>query len=123
MFCKRQNTTELIQLLLWSRSDKSYFPFQILTASHCVRGKSSLNVVAGAHDKSQRESTQQKISSKRIIMHPSYTGSNLNYDVALVELSEPLKMNDRVVRACLPQSGVYPQVGKNCYVAGEILNF
>uniref|UniRef100_A0A7M5V4T2 Peptidase S1 domain-containing protein n=2 Tax=Clytia hemisphaerica TaxID=252671 RepID=A0A7M5V4T2_9CNID len=51
-------------------------------------------------------------------MHPSYTGRNLNYDVALVELSKPLRMNDRVVRACLPQQGVYPQIGKNCYVAG-----
>ena len=78
-------------------------------------------VVAGAHDKTRRESTQQRIQSAQIIMHPSYgKGGYFNADVALIRLSSPLRLNDRVVKACMPQQGVYPKVGKNCYIAGKI---
>ena len=97
-----------------------------MTASHCVERRKnshgSIQVVAGAHNKDARESSQQKIMSKRIIMHPNYKqGGGLNADIALIQLSSPLRLNDRVVKACMPQSGVYPSVGKNCYIAGKIV--
>ena len=95
-----------------------------MTASHCVEGNKNnpgyFRVVAGAHDRTRRESTQQKAVGKRVIMHPNYgKGGALNADVALIELKTPLRLNDRVVKACMPQQGVYPRVGKNCYIAGE----
>uniref|UniRef100_A0A7M5X1N2 Peptidase S1 domain-containing protein n=4 Tax=Clytia hemisphaerica TaxID=252671 RepID=A0A7M5X1N2_9CNID len=98
-------------------------PNWILTASHCVeRNKNNpgyFHVVAGAHDKSRQESSKQKAVGKRVIMHPNYgQGGALNADVALIELRTPLRLNDRVVKACMPQQGVYPKVGKNCYIAG-----
>ena len=82
----------------------------------------SVRVVVGAHNKNVGESTQQKLTARRIIMHPNYKqGGALNADVALIELSSPVRFNDRVVRSCMPQQGVYPATGKNCYIAGEFL--
>ena len=55
-------------------------------------------------------------------MHPNYgKGGGLNADIALIELKTPLKLNDRVVRACMPKEGVYPKKGTNCYIAGEFM--
>jgi len=82
----------------------------------------SLSVVVGAHNKDARdESSQQRLNVKRIIMHQNYKkGSGLNADIALLELKTPLKLNERVVKACMPRQGVYPATGKNCYIAGEL---
>ena len=78
-------------------------------------------VVAGAQNKDKRESSQQRIQAIRIIKHPQYKkGGDLNNDVALIELASPLRLNDRVVKACMPSEGVYPTAGKNCYLAGKI---
>ena len=81
----------------------------------------SISVVVGAHNKDKRdESTQQWLYVKRIIMHPNYRkGGGLNADIALMELSKPLKFNERVVKSCMPKQGIYPATGKNCYIAGE----
>ena len=78
-------------------------------------------VVAGAQNKDETESSQQRIQAQRIIKHPQYKqGGGLNNDVALIELSSPLQLNDRVVKSCMPSVGVYPEAGKNCYLAGKI---
>jgi len=79
-----------------------------------------VRVVVGAHNKDESESTQQKLTVKRIIMHPNYKqGGALNADVALLELRDPVRFNDRVVKSCMPKQGVYPATGKSCYIAGE----
>ena len=81
----------------------------------------SLRIVAGAHNIKEKENTQQKRYAKRIIVHPEFgKGKGLNADIALIELKDPLMLNDHVVRACVPQQGVYPKVGTECYIAGKI---
>jgi len=56
-------------------------------------------------------------------MHPDYNkGGALNADIAMIELSQAARMNDRVSVPCLPKKGVYPRVGTNCYVAGISIN-
>ena len=57
--------------------------------------------------------------SKRIIVHPAYDKRLIKSDIALVELSAPLRLNNRVVRPCMPQQDVYPSAGENCYIAGK----
>ena len=53
-------------------------------------------------------------------MHPSYgKGGALRSDVAMIELETPAKLTGRVKLPCLPKKGVYPAVGKNCYIAGN----
>lgn len=99
-------------------------PNWILTASHCIERRlnnpGSVFVVAGAHNKVDKsEQSQQKIQARRILKHPQYKQrGGLSDDVALIELSSPLRLNDRVVKACMPTEGVYPRAGKNCYLAG-----
>jgi len=99
-------------------------PNWVLTASHCVSRNQNnpgyFRMVAGAHNKNVGEGTQQKVGAKRVIMHPNYNSRTLFADVALIELSTPFRLNDRVVKACMPQQGVYPPAGgrSKCFIAG-----
>ena len=69
-----------------------------------------------------KKSLPSFLPAKRIIVHPNYERCDkLSADIALIQLERPLKLNDRVVKACMPQQGVYPRVGKNCYIAGKII--
>ena len=98
-----------------------------MSAGHCInkfrRNPGLVNVIAGAHNKTVNEPTQQKIKGKRVIKHPGYGKGDgpLNADIALLELESPLMLNDRVVRACMPQQGVYPKVGTECFVTGTFI--
>ncbi|XP_057308462.1 chymotrypsin-like elastase family member 2A [Hydractinia symbiolongicarpus] len=96
-------------------------PTWVLTASHCVESISSYDdwsIKLGAHDHRVSEPTVQRMKIKRIIMHPKYSRSTLKADMAMVELSSPARLNDRVALACLPKKDQYPSLGKKCYLAG-----
>lgn len=72
----------------------------ILTAAHCVYGEdpSWRTVVAGIHDRTSDAVNPylQRRSVKRIIVHPNYNNSTLDYDIALLELTTPLTINSQV---------------------------
>jgi secreted trypsin-like serine protease len=72
----------------------------ILTAAHCVYGESPSwrTVVAGIHDRTSDAANPylQRRSVTRIIVHPNYNNSTLDYDIALLELSTPLTLNSQV---------------------------
>ncbi|XP_061100017.1 serine protease 56 [Conger conger] len=53
----------------------------------------------------------------RIITHPKFNPKTFNNDIALVELTSPVVLSDRVSPVCLP-SGQEPPVGTPCLVAG-----
>ncbi|XP_066920740.1 chymotrypsinogen 2-like [Clytia hemisphaerica] len=95
-------------------------PNWVLTASHCTEGQSPdrITVNLGVHNRNNDEASKQRIQVKRIIMHPRYSRYNLNADIALLELKTPAQLNSRVRLACVPQVGVYPPIGKQCYLAG-----
>ena len=42
----------------------------------------------------------------------------MNNDIALLELSRPAMLNDRVQPVCLPQPNKEPQAGSTCYITG-----
>ena len=56
----------------------------VLTAAHCV-GR-NMQIVAGLHDQKDRTGTET-FTPKRVIPHPQYNRSTLDYDYALIELS------------------------------------
>lgn len=59
----------------------------VLTAAHCMEGESAVKVVIGLHD--QREpGNAEAIQSKRIIVHPKYNSSKVDYDYALIQLQK-----------------------------------
>jgi trypsin len=60
-------------------------PGWVLTAAHCARAVSRFDVILGAH--SLRDlSKADRHKTKRVIVHPKYNASNIDYDFALVEL-------------------------------------
>ncbi|XP_055375774.1 lectizyme-like [Condylostylus longicornis] len=67
----------------------------ILTAAHCL--KSNLYVAVGLHDR--RDTTNsQIIKVKNYIGHDNYKGGSSPYDIGVLHLSEPIKLNDNTIK-------------------------
>ena len=109
-------------------SSKNEFHFNILLCRFFT-DESTIEVLAGAHDVSKNEDTQQRFRIKKLIVHPDYTGNNrtdkngkplpreLN-DIALLELSEEIVENEFVKIARLPDKNVNKEDGKSAKIAG-----
>jgi secreted trypsin-like serine protease len=89
----------------------------ILTAGHCVFGASasSVSIVAGDHTLNDSTGREQKRRVSKIVMHPNYRSSDLNYDVALLKLSRPLTFNQYVAPVTL---AAVPATGRAVQVVG-----
>lgn len=73
----------------------------------------------GLHDQSKRSASGvQKRSLKRVITHPSFNDFTFDYDIALLELEQPVEYSSTVRPICLPDtSHVFP-TGKAIWVTG-----
>lgn len=76
-------------------------PSWVLTAGHCVSdffggivSPSEVEVAAGIHVLSSNEG--QRVGVSQIVRHPFYNDFNLEGDVALLRLSEPVELNESV---------------------------
>lgn len=77
----------------------------ILTAGHCLHGMNSqtIEIVAGAHNLAVNESsTQQRRAIQKAIVYPKYKGGVAPYDIALVQLTQPLEYTSSVEKIQLP---------------------
>lgn len=69
----------------------------VLTAAHCVDGRSVEQVILGAHNLLQTgESTRQVITTRRAIIHPNYNRTTEDNDIALIELNTAAVLNTSV---------------------------
>jgi len=98
-------------------------PNLIMTAATCLITRkdtpAKIMVVAGAHDIKEKSEHEQKIIAKSIIRHPAYDYDKRgSHNIALIELSEPLKMNDHVMSVCMPKQYTRPKVGDTCIYLG-----
>uniref|UniRef100_A0ABI7YYK4 Ovochymase 1 n=1 Tax=Felis catus TaxID=9685 RepID=A0ABI7YYK4_FELCA len=82
-------------------------PTWILTAAHCVQSKNNplfWTIVAGDHDRTLKESTEQVRRAKHVVVHEDFDSRSFDSDIALIQLSSPLAFNSIVRPACLPES-------------------
>lgn len=96
----------------------------LLSASHCFVTSSPANHVAsnwqtysGMQDQFKQDGVQRR-PVKRIISHPDYNQMTFDYDIALLELSEPLEFTNTIQPVCLPASSHVFPAGMSCWVTG-----
>ncbi|XP_018407061.1 PREDICTED: trypsin-1-like [Cyphomyrmex costatus] len=83
----------------------------IITAAHCVdtnKNPGLLTVKAGKSIINTKEATEQTVSVQKIHVHEKYKGGVGPYDIAILKLKTPLKLNDNVRAIVLPQANSEP---------------
>ncbi|CAH1183683.1 unnamed protein product [Phaedon cochleariae] len=71
----------------------------ILTAAHCVANQTNLSVLAGAVDNSKLDERSQLVGIDHVVIHDQYDyddSENIENDIALLYLDEPLIFNENV---------------------------
>ncbi|XP_017654605.1 transmembrane protease serine 9 isoform X1 [Nannospalax galili] len=92
----------------------------LLSAAHCFNhtkveqvyahlGTASLLGVGGS---------PVKLGLRRVALHPRYNPGILDFDVALLELAQPLKFNKFIQPVCLPLAIHKFPVGRKCMISG-----
>lgn len=61
--------------------------------------------------------TEKLLAVSRVIEHEYFDDDIIDNDIALLELREPVELNDYVKTVCLPKEDV-PDVGTNCIITG-----
>ena len=79
-------------------------------------------ITLGEFNDEKDEGSEQHIAVEKIIVHPEYDHETVDYDIALIKLQSPAKLNDYVAPACLPSNTdnlnqTFPP-GLNCEVSG-----
>ncbi|XP_011881047.1 PREDICTED: transmembrane protease serine 9-like [Vollenhovia emeryi] len=81
----------------------------VITAGHCVQALPSidlLSIKAGKHDIRTVEDSEQTVKVVKAFVHESYSGGVAPYDIGLLKLATPLKLNKQVqpVQLAEPES-------------------
>ncbi|XP_063078898.1 elastase-1-like [Engraulis encrasicolus] len=92
----------------------------VMTAAHCVDSPKTWRVGLGEHDLQRRERGEQYIDVSQAIVHPRWNPRNTasGYDIALLRLSSPARLNRYVQLARLPRSGTVLRNNHPCYISG-----
>ncbi|XP_032881599.1 plasminogen isoform X1 [Amblyraja radiata] len=86
----------------------------VLTAKHCldrITQASDLKIYLGIHRESALENSRQIKEVGKIVLHRIS-------DIALLKLTRPARLNDKVSLVCLPDKGFILPSGVECYVTG-----
>ncbi|KAJ8918100.1 hypothetical protein NQ315_011557 [Exocentrus adspersus] len=76
----------------------------ILTAAHCIEGKAYFQIILGAHNIREVEPTQVVVTSTNSIVHPRYNPVNLNNDIGLIRMPNPIVVNNNIQTIALAPS-------------------
>ncbi|XP_065736493.1 vitamin K-dependent protein C isoform X3 [Phocoena phocoena] len=94
----------------------------VLTAAHCLDDRKKLIVRLGEYDLRRQEKWQVDLDIKEVFVHPNYTKSTSDNDIALLHLARPATLSQTIVPICLPDSGLsereLTQVGQETVVTG-----
>lgn len=91
----------------------------IITAAHCVFYRDSRYFISvGTRRLTYSENFENMHFVKRVITH-GFDGVTIRNDIAILELTKPLKFNKKVSKVCLPLSSDETEVyNKTLYVTG-----
>uniref|UniRef100_A0A8C6SHQ7 Zmp:0000001114 n=1 Tax=Neogobius melanostomus TaxID=47308 RepID=A0A8C6SHQ7_9GOBI len=94
-------------------------PKWILSAAHCFVTNSPENalIYSGMQDQYKHVGVAKR-AIRNIIPHPNYNRMTFDYDIALLELSEPLEFTNTIQPICLPSSSHVFPAGIGCWVTG-----
>ncbi|XP_058045143.1 serine protease 56 [Ahaetulla prasina] len=93
----------------------------IVTAAHCFTGSRNelaWSVVLGDYDLSKRDESEQVVPVSRILPHPKFDPKTFHADVALLELSAPVRPSAWVSPVCLPERAAEMSQEVLCYIVG-----
>ncbi|XP_072290524.1 ovochymase-2 [Eucyclogobius newberryi] len=96
----------------------------IMTAAHCFSSTSreslrSVRVVIGDFDQNIFDEEEQVLLINNILVHEKYHPTvPMNYDIALLEPSQPIHLGKWVQPVCLPLPDDHSHPDTNCIVAG-----
>ncbi|KAM4703216.1 chymotrypsin-like elastase family member 3B [Rhinophrynus dorsalis] len=94
----------------------------VMTAAHCISSSRTYQVVLGEHDRSLIEGGEQivPVNSGDIFVHENWRSSCVacGNDIALIKLSRPALLNDRVQLGCVPEDGQILPNNYPCYITG-----
>ncbi|GIY83615.1 mite allergen Der p 3 [Caerostris darwini] len=82
-------------------------PTLVMTAAHCVKfenGVEPATAFYGIIGNIRREGPETRIQFLEVVAHPEY-GTGAECDIALLRLSSPVEMNERIQQICIPQAG------------------
>jgi trypsin len=88
----------------------------VLTAAHCTQDDNFAILVGDFDLTSDTDTNAKVVPIKAVYNHASYNPQTLNFDFALVELEEPVTLDECTGTACLP-TGPVPD-GTECYITG-----
>jgi len=94
----------------------------VVTAAHCVAGvaPTSLSVYSGIDQLSQRSSANRS-SVSNILIHPNWNGTIFLADIALLQLSAPVTLSDKIQLISLPSTvdpATWPAKGTSAFITG-----
>nr|AYV99616.1 venom polypeptide [Dolopus genitalis] len=77
----------------------------VITAAHCVKGASYLEIILGKTDLSKEEngSLTLEVGSEYIISHEDYNGAQGFNDIALIKLPRPVQLSRTIKTVNLPR--------------------
>ncbi|XP_055045456.2 trypsin-3 [Misgurnus anguillicaudatus] len=94
-------------------------PQWVISAAHCWRPASVIQVVLSEHNLSKEEGVEQVLNVSKIYSHFAYNPKTFNNDILLIKLSVPAQLNVYVQPAPLPDTDTpEPSGGTSCTVSG-----
>ncbi|XP_019480067.1 PREDICTED: vitamin K-dependent protein C isoform X2 [Hipposideros armiger] len=94
----------------------------VLTAAHCMEDSKKLTVRLGEYDLRRREKWEVDLDISEVLMHPNYSRSTTDNDIALLRLAQPATFSQTIMPICLPDSGLsereLTKVGQETVVTG-----
>ncbi|NWS50871.1 ACRO protein, partial [Probosciger aterrimus] len=96
-------------------------PQWVLTAAHCFLMQNfTLDwfLMVGITDLAWAGPETQKRWIHRVLVHEAYTNISGGYDIALVELDQPVRCGYHVQLACVPDASLRVTQLSECYISG-----